>query len=299
MKRVQNYLEYWFVLTIRMLVSNLPLRWALIAANMLGLFAFHVIRLRRQVTIQNLCQAFPEKSRRECKNIAERTYCNFAKMAVEYIRFPKLNQEELQRRVRFDNVELLQQASEEKKGVVCVAGHFGNWEMMAAAVRALGYPMVVVVAEQRNKLVDELINSNRARMGIEVVSRGFAIRGILKAFREKKFVALLADQDAHEEGTFVEFMSRPASTPQGPAALALKIGAPMVFGTILRQNNGYHRVLLERVDTDDLRGLTPENIRLLTQKYTRILEKYVKQYPDHWFWMHRRWKTSPIQNTNQ
>lgn len=293
MKGIQNYLEYWLVLTIRFVVCSFSLRLALVAGNMLGLFAFHVIRLRRKVTIDNLRQAFPEKSLSECKAIAQRTYCNFAKMAVEYIRFPKMSREELQRRVWFDHPELFRQVANERKGVVCVGGHFGNWEILAAAIRALGYPMVVVVAEQRNKLVDKLINRNRAHMGIEMVGRGIAVRGILKALREKKFVALLADQDAHEEGVFVKFMGRPSSTPQGPAALTLKTGAPMIFGTAVRMDNGNHKLLLERVDSNDLQGVTPENIHVLTQKYTAILEKYVRLYPDHWFWMHRRWKTSP------
>jgi KDO2-lipid IV(A) lauroyltransferase len=299
MKKIQNYLEYWLVLAIRSSVIHFPLRWALVAANMLGRFTFHIIRLRRKVAIENLSHAFPDKSLRECKNIAKRTYCNFAKMAVEYIRFPKMSTDELLQRVRFDNAELLRHAADEGKGVVCVGGHFGNWEIMAAAIRALGYPMLVIVAEQRNKLVDELINKNRAIMNIEMVGRGIAIRGILKALREKKIVALLADQDAHEEGVFVEFMGRPSSTPQGPAAFCLKTGAPMIFGSCVRLNNGNHCVIFSRVTTNEFHTVTPENIKLLTQKYTTILESYVRQYPDHWFWMHRRWKTSPPTTTTQ
>ena len=294
MKQIQNYIEYGIVITIQAIVSVLPLRCALFAAHLLGVFAFHVIRIRRKVTLDNLQQAFPEKTPKECKQIAQRTYCNFARMAIEVIRFPSLSQEKLQQRVHFKNAELFTCAAKEGKGVICIGGHFGNWEMMGAAIRALGYPMVVVVAEQRNKLVDNLINRHRSRMGIEMVGRGIAVRGILKALRKEKFVALLADQDAHEEGVFVRFMGRPSSTPQGPAALALKTGAPMIFGTAIRQKNGNHQIVLERVDNHDIAGVSPDNIRLLTQRYTNILEKYVRQYPDHWFWMHRRWKTAPL-----
>jgi len=298
MKNVQNYFEYGIILAIRALVRSLPLSWALKVADCLGLFAFSVIRIRRKVTLDNLHRAFPEKTQQDCENIAKRTYCNFAKTAVEHIRFP-INIKELRNRTRFDHPELFHQAAQEGKGILCVSGHFGNWEMMAAAIRALGYPMVVVVAEQRNKFVDELINRGRRQMGIEMVGRGIAIRGILKALREKKMVALLGDQDAHEEGVFVDFMGRPSSTPQGPAVLCLKTGAPMICGIAVRKEHGKHQIFLQRVSHDDLTGVTAENIHILTQRYTQILEKYVRQYPDHWFWMHRRWKTKPTPNSEQ
>ena len=283
MKILQNYIEYWLLLSIRVLVSVVSLRFALVFGDLLGLFTFYIIRIRRKVAIDNLHRAFPEKSLAECKKIIKRTYCNFSKMAVEYLRFHKLNSAEIQRRVHFDNAELFKDAVALNKGVICVGGHFGNWEIMAAAIRNLGYPMVVIAADQRNTFVTNLFNRNRNHVKIEVVGRGIAIRGIMKALHQRKFVAILADQDAHKEGVFVEFLGRPASTAQGPAALALKTGAPLIMGTCIREKAGNHRVILEHIETDGFSDFSQDNIFAVTQKYSRILEHYITQYPDHWF----------------
>ena len=112
---------------------------------------------------------------------------------------------------------------------------------------------------------------------------------------QKKFVAILADQDAGRGGLFVNFMGRPASTAQGPAAFVLKTGAPILFVFSLRQPNGKHIVESECLRFDDLPPHWSEEEKLhhITQAWTNVLEKYVRRYPDHWFWMHRRWKTAP------
>jgi KDO2-lipid IV(A) lauroyltransferase len=107
---------------------------------------------------------------------------------------------------------------------------------------------------------------------------------------------MLADQDAGTDGVFVDFLGRKASNHQGPAVFALRTGAPIIFGSAIRQPDGRHRVVAELLRFDELTEVTPENIRIVTQAYANLLEKMVRQYPDHWFWMHRRWKTRPAEN---
>ena len=125
-----------------------------------------------------------------------------------------------------------------------------------------------------------------------------SLRDILKALRQKKFVAILADQDAGRGGIFVNFMGRPASTAQGPAAFVMKAGAPIVFVVSLRQQGGKHVVESEALYFGDLPShwSEEEKLRHITQAWTDVLEKYVRRYPDHWFWMHRRWKTVPVED---
>jgi KDO2-lipid IV(A) lauroyltransferase len=90
-------------------------------------------------------------------------------------------------------------------------------------------------------------------------------------------------------------MGRKASNHQGPAVFALRTGAPIIFGSAIRQPDGRHRMVAQLLRFDELTEVTPENIRIVTQGYTNLLEKMVRQYPDHWFWMHKRWKTPPPQ----
>jgi KDO2-lipid IV(A) lauroyltransferase len=134
-------------------------------------------------------------------------------------------------------------------------------------------------------------------MNMPSIPRGAALRGILKALHEKKFVAILADQDAGGNGIFVDFLGRPASTGRGPAAFVLKTRAPIVFCVTIREPQGRHRIEAELLTFDFSQNgaalSEEEKLKSVTQAWTKVLEKYVRQYPDHWFWMHRRWKTRP------
>jgi KDO2-lipid IV(A) lauroyltransferase len=279
--------------TLAVVVRLLPWMTSLRLGDWVGTFTFKVLKVRRRVTLDNLRRAFPEKSPQELEAIAHRAYQNFVKMTIEYIRFPDLTPQKVLELVCFSDPSLLEWAKRNGKGAVFVGGHFGNWELMGAAIRALGYQEAFLVGEQHNKFIDNLMNSYRERMGIQIIHMGAAVRGVIKALRQGKFVALLSDQDAGKNGTFVSYFGHPASTPKGAAVFSLKTGAPIIFGSAVRKNHAYHTVYLDLATQGEEGELSEENIQRLTQAYTSLLEKYVRQYPDHWFWMHRRWKTLP------
>ncbi len=292
---LQNYIEYLLVLLVRFFIQLLPLRLALWFGRGLGTFVFYVVRIRRRVAVENLLRVFPEKPLREINRIARQTYVNFGQNIIEFMRLPKASPEVLAKQVTFVNANLIAESFAAGKGTLCLSGHFGNWEMMGAAIRALGHPMAGLVREQRNHLVDKLINDHRASVGIESIPLGMAVRRIIRALKENKLVAIAGDQDAHDEGIFVDFLGQPSSTATGPAIFTLKTGATLIFGVAVRKKHGRHTVHLQKIDTDGLNGPTEENIRILTQRHARALEEFIRKWPDHWFWMHKRWKTKPRQ----
>jgi KDO2-lipid IV(A) lauroyltransferase len=307
MRRLKHWLEYQGVLFLLFLAQRLPLSLVLVLGKLLGKFTFSVLRIRRRVALENLVQAFPEKTAAELKSTARRSYENFGTMMLEYMRLPKLSENELRRLIGFRtpaDEEPLKQALAAGTGAICMTGHFGNWEYMGALLAALKYPMVYLYQEQNNPHVDALIHGIRTKMRMPSIPRGAALRGILKALREKKFVAILADQDAGSSGIFVDFLGRPASTGRGPAVFVLKSQAPIVFLVAVRQPNGRHAVEAELLTFDfspnashrvnDAAELNEEQkLHKITAAWTQVLEKYIRQHPDHWFWMHRRWKTKP------
>jgi Kdo2-lipid IVA lauroyltransferase/acyltransferase len=294
-RRLRHRTEYVFLRALMWIVQRVSLKTAHRIAGGLGRGAFSIIRIRRSVTLDNLRMAFPEKDGKELKGIALRTYRNFAKMMLEYIRFPVMDRETVLSLCTIEGQENIDWVTQNGKGAVMVAGHFGNWELMGAFLAQKGYPMSFLVGRQKNRLVDDLMNQYREGMGVKLIHMGVAVRGVIKALRSNEWVAMLSDQDAHEEGVFVDFMGRKASTHQGPAVFALRTGAPIIFGSAIRLPDGTHRMVAELLRFDELTEVTPENIRIVTQAYTNLLEKMVRQYPDHWFWMHRRWKTPPPQ----
>lgn len=271
----------------------LSLRTALTLGGLLGWFIFTVLRIRREVSLDNLRHAFPEKSERERVRIARCAYQNFAKMCVEFLYFPAMGKRALASYCEIQNRHFFDRALEMGKGAILMSGHFGNWELIAVTLALFGYPISSIAARQQNPLVDQLIIDLRARMGNRTVRLGEAARGILKTLRKNEFMAILADQDARGMGIFVDFLGRPCSVHQGPAVFALKTGAPIIFGLAVRRSGWGYRVDAKCLTFEHLDGLTPENIRIVTEKHVRILEDSVRRHPDHWFWMHRRWKTQP------
>lgn len=293
MKRIQSFFEYILVLALEKLICALPWRWAMAFGRGLGRFIFSVLAIRKKVTCDNLQHAFPEKTRTEIEDIARRAYIHFGQSIIEFLRMPIMSAAYFQEKIRFVPDDFVAGIVREPLGAICLSGHFGNWELLAASLAQSGIAMIGVAKEQRNHLVDRMIARNRHQLGIETVPTGMAVRAVVKALKQNKFIALLGDQDAHREGVFVHFMGRPSSTAPGPASLALKTGAPIIFGAIVREENGRHTGYLERVDFSDLSGDSPENIKILTQRHAAVLEKFVRTWPEQWFWMHKRWKTKP------
>jgi Kdo2-lipid IVA lauroyltransferase/acyltransferase len=293
MKQVRHWFEYRILVSAVFVLNRLPLGAVLAFADALGWTAFAIVRIRRRVALDNLRIAFPEKTEAERAAIGLKSYQNFAKMVFEYSRFPVLKKEDVLSLCTVYGGEDIDRVLAGGKGAVMVAGHFGNWELMGAALALMGYPMHFLVGEQHNKRVDDMMNRNRERMGVGIIHMGVAVRGVIKALRGNGFVALLSDQDARKEGMFVDFFGRPSSTHQGPAVFALKMGSPVVFGSAVRLDGGRMRIELEVLRFDDLKEVNPENIRTVTQAYTHLLEQAIRRHPDHWFWMHRRWKTKP------
>ncbi len=293
MKKIQNYLEYYLARTMVGMIGWLPYRWALGFGRGLGRFVYYCVPIRKRVVLDNLTRAFPEKGIKEIRQIARATYRNFGQNIIEFILMPRLGAGGIRERVRFVPEDLLQKARQQGRGVICLSAHFGNWETLAASIPSYGGPLVAIARDQRNPLVNEYIHTTRSSMGMELVTPGVAVRGVLRALKENKFILLLADQDAHKEGIFADFLGRPSSTAAGPAMFALKTGAPLVFCATVRNPRGFHTVYLETIEHADLQGATAENLHELTQRHARALERMVRAYPDHWFWMHKRWKTSP------
>lgn len=297
MRKLKHLLEYLGLLLLVQIAAAVPRRTLLAFGAGLGRFTFSILRIRRHVALENLQHAFPQTPRAELQAVARSNYENFGRMMMEYLRLPKLSAQELDQLVRFrdsGHEQLWQQALAEGRGAICMTGHFGNWEYLGAMV-ARRFPMVFLYQAQNNPYADQLIRRTREQMHMASIPRGSAMKGILKALREKKFVAILADQDAGQSGIFVDFLGRPASTARGPAAFVLRSGAPILFVVAIRQPGGMHVIESECLRFDDLPETLSdeEKIREITARWSKVLEDHIRRYPDHWFWMHRRWKTQP------
>jgi KDO2-lipid IV(A) lauroyltransferase len=292
MKKIRYEIEYAAVRSLLALINLIPYRLALMIGDVIGFLGFSVFGIRRAVTLANLKNSFGDSySEKEYKRIGLRAYCNIARSMIEYGLFPSLKKKGLDKFLSMEGRENLQAIRDCGKGAVMVTGHFGSWELMGALIASEGWPIDYLVGEQHNLKVNALMNRHRTMFGIGLIELGVAARGVIKAVRGGRMVCMLSDQDAGSDGVIVQFLGRPASTPKGPAAFSLKTGAPLACGFIVRE--GFkQRIVIEPPIIIELSGDKKEDIRRLTQTYTSTLERYIRQYPDHWFWPHRRWKST-------
>ena len=272
-----------------------PFSFSVKLGGLLGVVAFDLVRIRRDVTLENLAHALGHRiDARERVRIGRRSYVNFAKSMVEFASLGRLRPEVLRRLVTVHGGEYLEEVLSRGRGAVIVTGHFGSWELLGAAAVAHGFPADFLVGEQSNRLVDDLMNRLRTSAGIGIIARGIAARGVFSSLKKNRIVALLSDQDARRAGIFVDFFHAAASTYPGAAQFAYRAGCPIIFCYIIRCADETHEVFFEppievRADAE-----REAEVARLTAVHTEALERCATRYPDHYFWAHRRWKTKPL-----
>jgi Kdo2-lipid IVA lauroyltransferase/acyltransferase len=285
-----EFLEYGGFRLFGGLAAALPHAGVKRLGESLGSLAW-LVGIRRGVTMDNLRRSFPEKSESERHRIAHGAFRSYGIAVAEMFWSARAGIEALRKVITPVNLEVLQEAHAQGHGVILLSGHFGSWELSVTALtHYLPAPMTVIAQTQRNKRVDRFMTEGRERFGNRMVSMTNAPREVLKTLSHGGIVFLLADQSGARESPYALYFGRPAATHRGPAVFSLKSGAPIVFVLFVRKADGNYEARFERVDMSGLYGSTEEQVRELTQRHVSMLEKYVREHPDHWLWMHKRWK---------
>ena len=253
-----------------------------------------VFRIRRRDVDRHLEIAFPECTSAWRRRTARACYAHFGRESVAIFRLAYVESPELVARTAVSGLEELRAALDEGRGVVLVTGHLGNWEIGGAALSARGLPVDAVAKGMANRRFGDDLTEARERLGMRVIDMAVAPRAVLKSLRGGRIAALVADQNAREHGVFVPFFGRSASTARGPALFALRSGAPVVLGVCLREAGWpqRYRVALRRIQVTPTGDLGNDVLRL-TREHTSALETAVREAPEQYFWLHKRWKTAP------
>lgn len=241
--------------------------------------------------MENLTYSFPEYSKKKIKNIAFNCYKSFSITLIELLAIPWLSREQMKEMVQCRNSELIVTRYNEKKGVILLSAHFGNWEYIALSVSLqIEIPFYVVVKPQRNPYVTKWLENARTKWINKIIPSGISIRQVYKELLEKNIVAMVADQRGPREGVKLDFMGRPAYFFTGPAMLALKTGAPILYSIPVRQKDYSYKAEVYEVSKENLPEDEIEKVIELTKRQKEYLENFIRQYPEQWFWMHKRWK---------
>jgi len=287
------YLQYLIIRGFSFFINLLPEDFSLWLGRQLGRLAFYLDREHQTVALENLHIAFgQEKSEREIYAIAKRTFQNLGMTAIEFFRIPRMDVEAFKKKVEIEGREILDESLGKKSGGFLLISHFGNWELMGFMSKLLQNPVAVIARPlKKNRWVDRMVFEIRKAAGLEVIPVEKARSKVIRALSQNQLVGILIDQRAkRSEGIWVDFFGRKASTTPALAVLAMRTGAPILPVFMIRNGYRKHRLIfkeaLQLIDTGDIK----KDVEANTQLINNTLESMIRQYPDQWFWVHRRWE---------
>ena len=237
----------WYLYLLMGGVQRLPLSLALLLGSFLGLLTYYLWRSRTEIALDNLHRVWVgKKSGIELRQIARRMYQNLGKGLVEFLRLPLLTPQNLPDYVSIEGMKHLETARDQGRGVFLLSAHFGNWEMLCAVIALSGIPMNMLVKKIRNHPMDVFINGIRQQSGVNPIDKQKGAGAMLQRLRNNEVVGFVLDQHAKAtEGITVRFFGQAASTFKSLALLARRYKVPIVPGFMIREKQGFHRLVFE------------------------------------------------------
>jgi KDO2-lipid IV(A) lauroyltransferase len=259
-----------------------PVRYPLAAFT--GRCAFFLMRRRRRVAFENFAQVLGLPWNDPLvRRTAQHAFGNYFKMFADFMLMFSLKPEEIRRMVRPQGIEHIDRALAEHKGAIVVTAHVSNWDILAAASAVYGYAISAVTNELPNGGLNELVIASRERIGMKMIRLGpGSLRHILKALGRNELVALASDLYSGDRGVRVPFFNRPALFPAGPAAIALKTGAPILPVWIRRQPNNLYIAEVEEPIEVSRTGDADRDVQVTTERIVGFFERIIRREPDQW-----------------
>jgi KDO2-lipid IV(A) lauroyltransferase len=259
-----------------------------VAGACAGLLDKAIPRLRRGAE-RNLSFAYPEKDAAWRARIIDGVFASIGRLLVSFARFPRITRANVGEWIRYEGFEHYECAKRRGNGVLFATAHLGNWELSAYAHALLTEPMNVVVRPLDNPLIDEIVERRRGLSGNTLLSKRDFARSILQALRKNEPVGILVDQNAAADGgTFVPFFGKDACANLTFAKLAARSGAAVIPGFAL-WSEAERRYVLKFYPEVPMTGEAVED----TRRIQRAVEEAIREAPEQWLWIHRRWKTRP------
>lgn len=261
----------------------------------MGLAFFYGLRRRRTIAIKNLRMALPHLSERQVKQIARRSAQNFGMSFCEFLHLQKASAAEIRDYCQLEGFEHLEQALAQGSGVMLTTAHFGAWEVMGARA-AQEFPLTIVVRLTSNQALRNHIEKVRAAVNLKMILKEESARVSLKVLRANEGLAIFADQHAGPDGALLSMFGHPTRVFTSPARLAIAARCPLIPGFGVRREPWLTdgRVVIRVSPGLYLHHQSYDSREAAVLEGTRFVhaatETIVRQYPDQWLWMHRRWR---------
>ncbi len=289
-----DYAVYALVRVLICAIQALPLSVCELLARRFGWLCWHVIRLRRQVVEENLAIAFPEKSPAEREQIALGMWRHLLLMVMEIAHAPrKVHRTNWRDHSSSPRMKEVLARLIDERPTVLISGHLGNFEVGGFLLALHGFQTHTIARPLDNPYLDKFVNRFRGSTGQHMLPKKGSSRAITLLLERGGTLVLLGDQHAGSGACWVDFFGKPASTHKAVALFTLSGKAPTAVCAALRKSPLHIEMQLadtvDPLDHDFRWGTIP----LLTAWYTKCLEDLIRQSPEQYWWVHRRWKGQP------
>jgi KDO2-lipid IV(A) lauroyltransferase len=293
--RLLQAFEYAPVWTAARLLGALPRPAARAAGRGIAGIFYCVHRRLVRVGLRNLEIAFPEMPAAERRRLLRRLYTHLGRQIGEFCLFPRYRRDNLSSFFETQGLQNFLDARAGGRGVLVLTAHLGGWEISSFAHSLNGYPLKFIVRPLDNRLLDAMVTRYRGMHGNQPISKQDSARALLQAMQTNETVGVLMDQNSSPpQGIFVPFFGVAACTAAGIAKIALRTGAAVVPGFTVWEESRRKYVLYFDPALDLRRGGNEDaDIAANTALFNRVLENWIRRYPEQWLWVHRRWKTRP------
>lgn len=295
MKRISEYLVYLVVRIFVCVIQSVRIETCATISGGLAILACDLFRVRRQVVDENLQNAFPELDERQRRGLARRMWRHLFLMVCEVAHVPrKIHETNWRDHVRVDRIRELTGHLLEPRPTLVVSGHFGNFEVAGYICGLLGFPSFTIARPIDNPYLHRYLNRFRQAYGQYILPKNGSAGAIESVLASGGIISLLGDQNAGPKGCWVDFFGRPASCHKALALFTLTSGAPMVVAYTRRDGRPLQFVVGLAGVADPARPDEHQaSVKTLTQWYNRRLEELIRDFPDQYWWLHRRWKGEP------
>ena len=271
---------YFFLKAFSLFLKNAPSFAYKITYKIIYSLLFHVLKMRKKVVLQNLLWAFPEKDSLWRQNIMKKCYKFYSEDFLDFISFPKYYNAS---KIRLTNIDMLSEALSKKKGVILVGSHHGSFDKLFYLLGLKGYDLTGVAYKQNSSGADLFFRKIRENFMKNQLYKGGNAKQLSQALSQNNILILLSDQDAKKRGTKAKFFDINSSTHSGAAILSKRKKSPLVYFSIVKKDDIYE-ARFEKIDTSG-------SIESIVQLYTSKIEQTIREYPEQYFWFHKRWKS--------
>ncbi|MDR0303914.1 MAG: lysophospholipid acyltransferase family protein [Chitinispirillales bacterium] len=288
-RKLRHDIAYIIFSAAIFIIKKTPRFLGLRLFGFLGFLFGHILKKEREITKKNLKSVFENYSQKQINRITNGVFVNAGKSFFDGIRIPEYSKEKFFKIVRLENENLTKEIFSNPNGTIILGSHLSAFELKTHIAAKLGFKGMSIGSRLFDKRIDKIFVNLRERNGVKYYERNGGMKNVLKNLKNGFNFGVLVDQDATNNGIFVNFLGKEAFTPSAPIKIAARYKIPLAWSFLIRENNDKYLFYIERAEIIETENET-ESFILNLEKFNDKLGEFIKKYPEQWVWMHRRWK---------